>query len=140
VTNQISLPALVLFAIIFFWTPPHFWSLALRYEDEYRAANVPMLPVARGDAETRRQILLYAILLVPVTLLLLPFQVVGAIYLVAALGLGASFVWQSARLWRDPAHYSPMRLFAFSISYLALLFAAMVVDQLVQNAVHLRFL
>jgi heme o synthase len=140
VTDHVSLPAVVLFAIIFFWTPPHFWSLALRYQDEYRAARVPMLPVARGDAETRRQILLYAILLVPVTLLLIPLHVVGLVYLVAALGLGGCFVLQALGLWRDPAHHSPMRLFAFSISYLALLFGAIVVDQLIQNAVHLSLL
>jgi protoheme IX farnesyltransferase len=136
VTNHVGLPAIVLFAIIFFWTPPHFWALALRYEQEYRAANVPMLPVARGDEETRRQILLYALLLVPITFLLLPFGVVGLIYAVAAAGLGAAFVVQAYRLWRDPAHHSPMRLFAFSISYLALLFGAMVIDQLLQNLVH----
>jgi len=136
VTNHVALPALVLFAIIFIWTPPHFWSLALRYESEYRDANVPMLPVASGDAETRRQIFLYALLLVPVTLLLVPFGGVGLIYAVAAVGLGAWFVLQALRLLRDPVHRSPMRLFAFSISYLALLFGAMVVDQLLRNLVH----
>lgn len=136
VTNQISPSALVLFAIIFFWTPPHFWSLALRFEDEYAAAGVPMLPVVRGDAETRKQIFLYSIVLVVVTLLLFPAGTMGFIYLGLALMLGGWFVVQALRLWRDPAHRSPMRLFAYSITYLALLFGAMVVDQIAQNLLH----
>jgi protoheme IX farnesyltransferase len=139
VTGHVGLPAIVLFAIVFFWTPPHFWALALRYEKDYRAAGVPMLPVVRGGDETRRQILLYAVLLVPVTLLLVPFGGVGLIYLVAALALGGWFVFQALRLLRDPAHRSPMRLFAYSISYLALLFGAILVDQAVQALVHSSF-
>jgi protoheme IX farnesyltransferase len=140
VTNQITIPALVLFAIIFVWTPPHFWALSLRYEEDYAAAGVPMLPVARGDDETRRQILLYSLILVPVTLLLVPFGVVGAVYTIAALGLGGWFVLQALRLRRDPVNRSPMRLFAYSISYLALLFGAMLVDQLLQSVVHSHML
>ena len=90
----------------------------------------------RGDAATRRQILLYALLLVPVSLLLAFAHVVGVIYIAAALLLGGWFVLQAYRLVRDPAHHSPMRLFAYSISYLALLFGAMLVDQIVQSLVH----
>jgi protoheme IX farnesyltransferase len=140
VTNQISIPALVLFAIIFVWTPPHFWALSLRYEKDYEAAGVPMLPVARGDDETRRQILLYSLILVPVTLLLVPVGVVGAVYGIAALALGGWFVLQALRLRRDPVNRSPMRLFAYSISYLALLFGAMLIDQLLQSLAHSNLL
>jgi heme o synthase len=136
VTNHVTLPAIVLFGIIFIWTPPHFWSLALRYETEYRDAQVPMLPVVRGDAETRRQIVLYAAVLVPFTLLLIPFGGMGLVYAAAAVALGAWFVLQALRLMRDPDRRPPMRLFAYSISYLALLFGAMVVDQLLRNIVH----
>jgi protoheme IX farnesyltransferase len=140
VTGHVSLPALILFAIIFVWTPPHFWSLALRYEKDYEAAHVPMLPVVRGDDETRKQILVYAILLVPVTLLLIPTGAAGAVYGLIAVALGAWFVYQALRLWRNPAHRSPLRLFAFSISYLALLFGAMVLDQALKNLIHARLL
>jgi protoheme IX farnesyltransferase len=135
VTNHIALPALVLFGIIFIWTPPHFWSLALRYQSEYRDARVPMLPVVSGEGETRKQILLYAILLVPFTLLLVPFGGLGHFYIVAALALGSWFVFQALRLMLDPTR-PPMRLFAYSISYLALLFGAMMVDQLLRNLAH----
>jgi protoheme IX farnesyltransferase len=137
VTGHVSVAALVLFAIIFVWTPPHFWSLALRFEDEYAAAGVPMLPVVRGDAETRKQIFLYSLLLVPVSLLLVATGVMGVLYFLLAAALGSWFVLQALRLWRDPDHHSPMRLFAYSITYLALLFAAMVLDQVAQNALHM---
>ena len=136
VTGHISVAPLILFAIIFVWTPPHFWSLALRFEDEYAAAGVPMLPVVRGDDETRKQIFLYSVLLVPVSLLLVPDGAMGLVYLVLAALLGAWFVLQALRLWRDPEHRSPMRLFAYSITYLALLFGAMVLDQVAQNTLH----
>lgn len=136
VTNHVTLPAIILFGIIFIWTPPHFWSLALRYESEYRDACVPMLPVARGDDETRRQIVIYALLLVPITLLLIPFAGLGLLYAIVATGLGAWFVLQAYRLLRNPESRQPMRLFAFSISYLALLFGAMIIDQLLRNAIH----
>jgi len=137
VTGHVNVTAAILFAIVFFWTPPHFWALALRYEREYEAAQVPMLPVVRGDAETRRQILLYAVLLVPISLLLLPVHAVGFVYVAAALGLGGWFVVQALRLLRDPARHPPMRLFAYSISYLALLFGAMLIDQILRNLTHL---
>lgn len=140
VTDHVALPPLILFAIIFFWTPPHFWALALRYQDEYAAARVPMLPVIRGGGETRKQIVLYSVLLVLVTLLLVPAGIVGAIYAASALFLGGWFVLQALRLWRDPLHRSSMQLFAFSIVYLALLFGAMVVDQIARNLAHTSIL
>jgi protoheme IX farnesyltransferase len=133
VTGTIGVPALVLFAIVFYWTPPHFWALALRFKGDYAAANVPMMPVVRGDAETARQIVLYTLLLVAVSLLLFPAAEMGLIYLVAALGLGAAFVWYSLRVLRDASNgRAAISLFRYSISYLTLLFAAVAVDSLIR--------
>ena len=134
VTGRVQLPALVLFAIVFYWTPPHFWALSLRFTEDYRAAGVPMLPVVRGPRETSHQILYYALLLVAVTLLLYPAGHMGPVYLVAALGLGAAFVWRAAQLWRDTSGRRAIRLFSFSNQYLALLFLAMAVDAVVHAA------
>jgi protoheme IX farnesyltransferase len=132
VTGELGLPALVLFAIVFYWTPPHFWALALRYRADYAAASVPMLPVVRGEAETARQIVLYTIALVAVSLLLFPAAGMGWIYLAAAIVLGGLYVWRALRLH---AHAEDGRaaigLFRYSISYLTLLFAAVAVDALV---------
>jgi heme o synthase len=128
VTGRIEVPALVLFAIIFYWTPPHFWALSLRYKDDYEAAGVPMLPVVRGAKETSHQILYYTLLLVSVTLLLYPAGRMGIIYLVTAVVLGAAFVWRAAGLWREVSGKRAIRLFSFSNQYLALLFLAMAVD------------
>jgi protoheme IX farnesyltransferase len=128
VTGRIELPALVLFAIIFYWTPPHFWALSLRYKDDYEAAGVPMLPVVRGSKETSHQILYYTLLLVSVTLLLYPAGRMGIVYLVAAVGLGAAFVWRAVGLWRDVSGKRAIRLFSFSNRYLALLFLAVAID------------
>jgi heme o synthase len=130
VRGRIEIPALVLFAIIFYWTPPHFWALSIRYADDYRAAGVPMLPVVRGRRETSHQILYYTVLLVTVTLLLFPAGHMGPIYLATALALGAVFIWRAARLWRDNSGKRAIRLFSFSNLYLTLLFAAMAVDAL----------
>jgi protoheme IX farnesyltransferase len=132
VTGRIELPALVLFAIIFYWTPPHFWALSLRYREDYEAAGVPMLPVVRGPRETSHQILYYTLLLVSVTLLLYPAGRMGTIYLVAAVGLGAAFVWRAVGLWRDVSGKRAIRLFNFSNQYLALLFLAMAIDAVVR--------
>jgi heme o synthase len=133
VTGEVGLPALVLFAIVFYWTPPHFWALALRYRGDYAAANVPMLPVVRGEAETARQIVLYTFLLVGVSLLLLPAAGMGWVYLVAAVVLGALFVARALRLRADAANgRAAIRLFRYSITYLTLLFAAVAVDALVR--------
>jgi heme o synthase len=131
VTGTVEVPALVLFAIVFYWTPPHFWALALRYRGDYAAASVPMLPVVRGEAETARQIVIYTVLLVVVSLLLFPAARMGLIYLVAAVVLGAGFVWYALRVLRDTTDgRAAIRLFRFSISYLTLLFAAVAADSL----------
>ncbi|MEP7081381.1 MAG: heme o synthase [Chloroflexota bacterium] len=133
VTGEVGLPALVLFAIVFYWTPPHFWALALRYRGDYAAARVPMLPVVRGEAETARQIVLYSIALIAVSLLLLPAAGMGWIYLAAAVVLGALFLRLALRLRADAANgRAAIRLFRYSISYLTLLFAAVAVDALVR--------
>jgi protoheme IX farnesyltransferase len=133
VTGEVGIPALVLFAIIFYWTPPHFWALALRYRSDYEAAGVPMLPVVRGEAETARQIVLYSLLLVAVSLLLFPAARMGLIYLVSAVVLGAAFVWYALRVQRDIGNgRAAIGLFRYSIGYLTLLFAAIGADALVR--------
>jgi protoheme IX farnesyltransferase len=132
VTGTLDAPAWVLFAIVFCWTPPHFWALSLRYRDDYAAAGIPMLPVAKGVATAARQILVYAFVVVAVTLLLFAFDSMGVLYLAAAVGLGAAFVWQAIALQRDASPKRAMRLFTFSNTYLALLFAAIAVDTLVR--------
>jgi protoheme IX farnesyltransferase len=133
VTDTVGVPALVLFAIVFYWTPPHFWALALRFKGDYAAAGVPMLPVVRGEAETARQIVIYTLLLVAVSLLLLPAAGMGWIYLVAALSLGAAFVWYAFRVLRDATDgRAAIGLFRYSISYLTLLFAAVAVDSILR--------
>jgi protoheme IX farnesyltransferase len=136
VTGTLGLPALVLFAIIFVWTPPHFWALALRYRGDYEAAGVPMLPVVSGEAETARQILLYSLVLVAVSLLLLPAAGMGLVYLVAAGTLGIGFVAWAIRVRRSPAAgASAIGLFRYSTLYLTLLFAAVAADALVRAVV-----
>jgi protoheme IX farnesyltransferase len=133
VTGTVQVPALVLFAIVFYWTPPHFWALALRYQGDYAAANVPMLPVVRGEAETARQIVLYTLVLVAVSLLLFPAARMGLIYLVSAVGLGIAFIWYALRVFRDAGSaLAAIQLFRFSISYLTLLFAAVAADSLLR--------
>ncbi|MGI8998304.1 MAG: heme o synthase [Candidatus Limnocylindria bacterium] len=133
VTGEIGLPALVLFGVVFYWTPPHFWALALRYRGDYAAANVPMLPVVRGEAETARQIVVYTILLIAVSLLLLPAAGMGWVYLVAAVVLGALFLFQALRLRADAANgRAAINLFRYSITYLTLLFAAVAADALLR--------
>jgi len=133
VTGRVGLPALVLFAIIFYWTPPHFWALSLRFKDDYAAAGVPMLPVVRGARETSTQILYYTVLLVAVTLLLYPAGRMGALYLAAAVALGGAFIWRALELRRDLTGRRAIRLFSFSNTYLALLFCAMAVDAVIRG-------
>ena len=130
VTGSLAAPAWILFAIVFVWTPPHFWALAMRYRGDYAAAGVPMLPVVKGELETRRQIFLYALVLFGVTLLLVPVAHMGLVYVATAVGLGGAFVYRALRLWRtgDPAR--SWGLFKFSIWYLAALFGAVAVDAL----------
>jgi protoheme IX farnesyltransferase len=134
VRGSLGLPAWILFAIIFVWTPPHFWALAMKYKDDYAAAGVPMLPVVAGVRETARQIMLYSVALVAVTLLLWPAARMGAVYVVTAIALGGFFVRQAVRLWRDVTPERAIRLFSYSITYLGLLFAAIAVDTLVRHA------
>jgi heme o synthase len=130
-TGDVALPALALFAIVFFWTPPHFWALALLLRREYEAARIPMLPVVRGERETTRQILLYTGVLVAVTLLPLAWAMFGYVYAGAAILLGGVFL---VLAWRLRIASTPRRaalLFHYSLAYLALLFVAMAVDPLV---------
>jgi heme o synthase len=128
VTGTVSGTALLLFFIVFFWTPPHFWSLSLLMKDEYEKVGVPMLPVVRGEAETRRQILLYAVLLYAVTQLPFCAGGFGGIYLAASLLLGLAFIAGAVRLYRRADRRSALQLYLFSLAYLALLFCAMVAD------------
>ena len=130
VTNQVGLPAVLLFAIIFLWTPPHFWALALNREEDYRAAGVPMLPVVRGTAETLRQMGLYTLALVAVTLWLAGLGVLGRVYLVSAVALAIPLVALMVRLAQQTTARTAWALFEYSIVYLGLLFAAMALDRL----------
>ena len=129
VTDSIGLLALYLFAIIFYWTPPHFWALSLLIKDDYARARIPMLPVVRGNAETRRQIVLYSLLMVAITLLLVPFQLAGLFYLASAVLLGGLFVFYAVRLLREASAVAARLLFKYSVVYLYLILAAIVVDQ-----------
>ena len=130
VTGDLSLAPLVMFAIIFFWTPAHFWALALRVKGDYEEAHVPMLPVTHGAPYTRIQVLRYAVLTLVVSLLLAPGGELSWIYLAAALVSGAVFVALAVQLWLRPATTSPMRLFTYSLVYLAVIFVAMGLDAL----------
>jgi protoheme IX farnesyltransferase len=118
----------ILFFIVFFWTPPHFWALSLLMKDQYAKAGVPMLPVVRGEQETRRQILLYAVLLYAITQLPFCAGGFGVIYLTASLVLGFAFIGAAVRLQRRADRRSALALHLFSLAYLALLFSAMVAD------------
>jgi protoheme IX farnesyltransferase len=127
-TGHLGVAAWLLFAIVFVWTPPHFWALALLIKDKYANANVPMLPVVRGERETARQIVVYSLGLVAVTLLPWGFGGAGPFYVVSALALGAVFVWLAERLRRDLTPRRAVLLFHYSLLYLALLFAALALD------------
>ena len=129
-TGNLTLPALFLFLIVFFWTPPHFWALALIIKRDYAAARVPMLPVVRGDDETARQIVWYSLVLVAVTLLPFAWHTAGVVYLVAALLLGALFLRLAWRLRRETTTARAGALFHYSLLYLALIFVALAVDPL----------
>jgi heme o synthase len=130
-TGSVTLPALFLFLIVFVWTPPHFWALALLVKRDYEAARIPMLPVVRGDRETARAIGRYSVALVAVTLLPFAWQTLGFLYLGAALALGSVFLWLAWHVRRETTPARARRLFSFSLAYLALLFVAMAVDPLV---------
>jgi protoheme IX farnesyltransferase len=126
--GSLSWTAIYLFAIVFYWTPPHFWALSLLMKKEYAEVEVPMLPVVRGEAETRRQIVLYSLLLYAVTQLPFCVGAFGGIYLVCSIVLGLTFLGGAVWLYRRPTRRNALRLYLFSMLYLALLFAAMVAD------------
>ncbi|MCE3266337.1 MAG: protoheme farnesyltransferase [Solirubrobacterales bacterium] len=128
-TGELSAQALWLFAIVFFWTPPHFWALSLLVADDYARTGVPMLPVVRGEGETRRQILSYSVLLVAITLGPVLTGLFGAAYLAAALVLGVGFILLAHRLSAQASREAARRLYLSSLAYLALLFVAMAVDR-----------
>ena len=128
VTGELAGLPIYLFAIVFFWTPPHFWALSLLMKDEYARVGVPMLPVVKGEQETRKQILLYSLLLYAVTQLPFCAGGLGTIYLVSSLVLGALFIAGAVVLYRNADRRSALRLYLFSLAYLALLFGAMVLD------------
>lgn len=131
VTNTVTLPAIWLFAIIFYWTPPHFWALSLLIQKDYEKAHIPMLPVVMGERETRRQIFLYSLLLLAVTLVLFVMHTMGYIYLVAAVVLGGILVYMAIRLLQDTTKHWARTLFWYSNCYLAAIFAVMVIDRVI---------
>ena len=129
VTGSVSGTAVILFFIVFFWTPPHFWALSLLMKNEYAKVKIPMMPVARGEGETRRQILIYSILLYAVTQLPFCAGGFGTVYLAASMVLGIGFVYGAVRLYFRADRRSALTLYLFSLAYLALLFASMVLDR-----------
>ena len=131
VTNNLSLPAIWIFAIIFYWTPPHFWALSLLIQKDYEKARIPMLPVVMGECETRKQILLYSLLLLAVTLVLFGMGAMGYIYLLSAIVLGGIMVYMAVRLLREKTKRWAKTLFWYSDCYLAMIFAAMVIDRVI---------
>lgn len=134
VTDHVGLTALLLFLIVFVWTPPHFWALALMAKGEYARAGIPMMPVVHGDVATRRQILGYSVVLAIVTLALTPLHVTGFQYLAAALALDAVFLYHALRLARYGTVATERALYRYSMLYLALLFTAIVIDRFAHAA------
>ncbi len=130
VTNSLDAAPLIMFAIVFLWTPPHFWALAISYTNDYAAAGVPMLPVTRGAIEARRRSLVYAIVTVGISLSLYLTGDVGVVYLASAAIFGALFIWLAVQQIKQATVKAAMSLFKYSTSYLALIFVAMVVDRL----------
>ena len=131
ITNNLSLPAIWLFAIIFYWTPPHFWALSLLIQKDYEKAHIPMMPVVMGEYETRRQILLYSLLLLAVTLVLFAMGAMGYFYLAGAVILGGGMIYLAIRLLRDQSKKWARTLFWYSNMYLAAIFAVMVLDRVI---------
>ena len=128
VTGALELPALYMFAIVFFWTPPHFWALSLIIKDDYARAGVPMLPVVSSVTDTKRQILLYTVLLLALTVMFYATQAVGLVYLASSTALGIGFIAFAWRLYRGPGEQRALPAYKYSLLYLALLFAAIAVD------------
>jgi protoheme IX farnesyltransferase len=135
VTGQVSVESLLLFAIIFLWTPPHFWALSLFRAGDYGKVGIPMLPVVAGKRETKRQMLLYSFVLVPVTLGPWVVGMSGPVYGVAAALLGGGLLWLAGRVWFDSTDASAKRMFGYSILYLFLLFSALIADALLRGVV-----
>lgn len=133
VRDDITWAPIALFGVIFFWTPPHFWALAIKHADEYKAANVPMLPSVVPIAQAVRTMVIYTVVLVVNSLVLAPVADLGLIYTISAAVLGALFLWGTIDLGRNPTASRAMRLFGFSISYVTLLFGALTVDVLVRH-------
>jgi protoheme IX farnesyltransferase len=131
VQNSLGWAPVILFLVIFFWTPPHFWALAIRHSEDYRAAGVPMLPVVATMKETVRSMVIYSVILTATSLALVPVANLGYIYGITALLFGTLFILGSIRLGRDPSESRSMRLFSFSITYVSVLFMALTVDVLV---------
>ena len=134
VTNSLSWAHVVLFAVMFYWTPPHFWALAIKYKDDYAAADVPMLPSVVSLHKTATRILLYTVVLWGLTLVFSPVAGMGNLYLGSAIVLGGFFTWFAVKLLRAPDAKAAMKVFTYSITYITLLFGAMAVDVLVRNA------
>jgi protoheme IX farnesyltransferase len=131
VTGRLDAPAFFMFAIIFLWTPPHFWALSLVRRKDYERAGVPMLPVVRGEKETRKQVLIYTIELVALTLLMPVFHLAGSVYLVSALVLGAWLIYCAWRVYRQEGNKVAWQMYRWSSMYLMFIFLALVVDALV---------
>ena len=133
VTNSLDWAPVVLFAVMFYWTPPHFWALAIKYKDDYASVDVPMLPSVASLKTTAGRILVYTVILWGLSILFSPVGEMGAVYLVSALVLGGVFTAMAVKLWLDPTTKRAMQIFTYSITYITLLFGAMAVDQFVAN-------
>ena len=133
VTNSLDWPPIILFLLIFLWTPPHFWALAIRYREDYSNAKVPMLPVVVGTKVTGYRMVLYAFQVWAMSLIFVPVADMGLIYLISAISLGAIFTFFSFQVMLKPTRKSAMRLFGFSITYITMLFSLIAVDQLVRT-------
>lgn len=134
VTNSLGWAPVVLFAVIFYWTPPHFWALAIKYKDDYSSVHVPMLPSVASLRKTASRMVLYTLILWGLTLVFSPVAGMGNIYLGAAFVLGGIFTAMTVKLYRHPSDQLAMKVFAYSITYITLLFGAMAIDQFVRNA------
>jgi len=135
VTNSLAWPPVILFLVVFYWTPPHFWALAIRYRDDYQAAEIPMLPAVASLKVVTTKILAYTLVLWALTLVFAPVAGMGWIYIASAFALGATFTWFAVKVMRSPEPAQAMKLFGWSITYLVLLFGAMAVDQIARTGV-----
>ena len=134
VTDSLGWEPIVLFAVMFFWTPPHFWALAIKYREDYAAVDVPMLPSVASLQETAIKIVRYTVILWALTLVFAPVADMGPLYLVAAAVLGGLFTAMTVKLYRNPTTAQAMKVFTYSITYVTLLFGTMALDQLVQSS------